>query len=156
MRENVKATDQSAPPTSVVPQTDSKALYGPFLEPYAAKLEALDSKPRRHPLFHWSAIALSVISLAILIIAMVQFPVPTERLQDAIPMPLKLFDIGLGVFFAVEFFTRSGFRWDPVGYARTHFFDFVAMAPAILLFHHGIPTEGLWIWLVLIGAQHVS
>jgi hypothetical protein len=57
----------------------------------------------------------------------------------------------LGVAFAVEFFTRSGFRWNRAGYLRTRFFDFIAIVPALALVHHGFAIEGVWVWLILVA-----
>ena len=51
----------------------------------------------------------------------------------------------------VEFFTRSGFRWDGAKYLRTRLFDFVAIVPALALVNQGFAGEGVWVWLVLIG-----
>lgn len=129
--------------TTTVHTTAGSTTHGSVPEPYSAKLEAQDAQPRRHFLFHWGAFVFSLISLAILIIVMTQFSGPAST-------SWVFLDVGLGIFFAIEFFTRSGFRWDPVGYARTHLFDFVAMVPALLFLHHGIFAEGLWVWLVLI------
>jgi ribosomal protein L12E/L44/L45/RPP1/RPP2 len=60
-------------------------------------------------------------------------------------------DIGLGVIFAIEFFTRSGFRWRPVNYTTTRFFDFVAIVPALVLVNHGLVGEGVWVWVILVA-----
>jgi hypothetical protein len=60
-------------------------------------------------------------------------------------------DIGLGVVFAVEFFTRSGFRWGRLSYLRTRFFDFIAIVPALALVHHGFVIEGVWVWFILVA-----
>jgi hypothetical protein len=65
--------------------------------------------------------------------------------QGTVPTPWILLDIGLGVVFAVEFFTRSGFRWGRTTYLSTHFFDFVAIVPALALVHHGFVIEGVWV-----------
>ena len=62
-----------------------------------------------------------------------------------------LLDIALGVVFAVELFTRSGFRWTHFGYLRTHFFDFIAIIPALLLVHHGFVIECVWVWFILVA-----
>ncbi len=64
---------------------------------------------------------------------------------------MVLLDIGLGVVFAVEFFTRSGFRSNPAGYLRTRFFDFVAIVPALALVHHGFVIEEVRAWLILVA-----
>jgi hypothetical protein len=68
-----------------------------------------------------------------------------------VPGAWVLIDIGLGVVFAIEFFTRSGFRWTRVSYLRTHFFDFIAIVPALALVHHGFVIEGVWVWLILVA-----
>ena len=60
-------------------------------------------------------------------------------------------DVGLGVIFAIEFFTRSGFRWGRLAYLRSRFFDFVAIVPALALVHHGFVIEGVWVWLILVA-----
>jgi hypothetical protein len=60
-------------------------------------------------------------------------------------------DIGFSVLFVVEFVTRSGFRWNPSGYTRSHFFDFVAMVPALVLAHFAVKFYSVWIWIVLIA-----
>jgi hypothetical protein len=64
---------------------------------------------------------------------------------------LVLLDIGLGVVFAIEFFTRSGFRWNRATYLLTRFFDFVAIVPALALVHHGFAMEGVWVWIILVA-----
>ena len=71
--------------------------------------------------------------------------------RGAVPSAWIMLDIGLGVVFAVEFFTRSGFRWDRATYWRTRFFDFVAIVPALALVHHGFVIEGVWVWLILVA-----
>jgi len=111
---------------------------------YADRRRDIDTRPHRPPLLHWAAFVLSVISLALLAIWM------AEPMESVPPVWLWL-DIGLGVFFAVEFLTRSGFRWDPPGYLRSRVFDFVAIIPALVLVHFGVILEGLWIWLILIA-----
>jgi len=68
-----------------------------------------------------------------------------------VPGAWVLLDIGLGIVFAVEFFTRSGFRWGRIAYLRSRFFDFVAIVPALVLVHHGFAIEGVWVWLILLA-----
>lgn len=109
---------------------------------FAAQLEALAARPRRHPLLHWSALLASLVSFAML--AMWLFG---DR-GTIRPIWIQL-DIGLGVAFALEFFTRSGFRWDPGRYATSRFFDFVAMVPVLLLVQLGLPYEAVWVWVIL-------
>jgi energy-coupling factor transporter transmembrane protein EcfT len=120
---------------NVVPQG------GPSLE---VRLEELEALPRRNPILHWIAFVLSLISL-ILLTAWVfssHGPVPTAWI---------VFDIGLGITTLVEFFTRSGFKWNRGAYLRTHFFDFVAIVPALALVNHGIAIELVWVWIILVA-----
>ena len=109
-----------------------------------ARLEELEALPRRNPILHWIAFVLSLISL-ILLTAWVfssHGPVPTAWI---------VFDIGLGIITVVEFFTRSGFKWNRGAYLRTHFFDFVAIVPALALVNHGIAIELVWVWIILVA-----
>jgi len=69
--------------------------------------------------------------------------------QDPLPSSWVYLDIGLAVFFLLEFFTRSGFRRNPASYVRTRFFDFIALIPVLALVNRGFPAEGAWVWLVL-------
>jgi len=109
-----------------------------------ARLEELESLPHRHAALHWAAFTLSLLSLILLAtwVFSSRGPVPGGWLW---------LDIGLGVVFAVEFFTRSGFRWGWKSYLRTHFFDFIAIVPALVLVNHGFVIEGVWVWLILIA-----
>lgn len=110
----------------------------------AARLEELASRPRRNPILHWAAFALSLISLVLLSawVFSSHGPVPTVWV---------VFDIGLGVAFVIEFFTRSGFQWDRGAYLRTRFFDFVAIIPALALVNHGFAIQGVWVWIILVA-----
>jgi hypothetical protein len=107
-----------------------------------ARLEELESRPRRNPVLHWIGFALSLAALILLAVWVFSSrgPVPTTWV---------LFDIGLGVITAVEFFTRSGFRWNRLAYLRTRFFDFIAIIPALALVNHGFAIENVWVWLIL-------
>jgi hypothetical protein len=109
-----------------------------------ARLEELEALPHRKAALHWAAFTLSLLSLILLSIWVFSSQGPV---QDT----WVWLDIGLGVVFAVEFFTRSGFRWDPAGYLRTRFFDFIAIVPALALVHHGFIIEGVWVWLILVA-----
>ena len=106
------------------------------------RLEQLESLPRRNPILHWVAFLLSLFSLIILAIWVFSSRGP-------VPNVWIIADIGLGVVLAIEFFTRSGFRWDGVTYFRTRFFDFVAIIPALALVHNGYIWEGVWVWIIL-------
>ena len=110
----------------------------------AARLEALESLPHRGAALHWAAFTLSLLSLILLLAWVVSS-------RGSVPGAWVLLDIGLGVLFTVEFFTRSGFRWNRATYWRTRFFDFVAIVPALALVHHGFVIEGVWVWLILVA-----
>ena len=85
-----------------------------------ARLEELESLPHRNAALHWSAFALALMSLILL-------SVWVFSSRGPVPGAWVWIDIGLGVIFAIEFFTRSGFRWQRAAYFRTRFFDFVAI-----------------------------
>ncbi|MGA2671189.1 MAG: hypothetical protein ABSF21_07255 [Dehalococcoidia bacterium] len=110
----------------------------------AARLEELESLPHRNTALHWAAFALSLLSLILL-------STWVFSSRGSVPSAWVLLDIGLVVVFAVEFFTRSGFRWGRLAYLRSRFFDFVAIVPALVLVHHGFVIEGVWVWLILIA-----
>jgi len=108
------------------------------------RLEELELLPHRHAALHWIAFTLALFSLILLStwVFSSQGPVPGAWLW---------IDVGLGIIFAIEFFTRSGFRWERANYLRTRFFDFVAIVPALVLVNHGFAIEGVWVWLILIA-----
>ncbi len=107
-----------------------------------ARLEELESRPRRNPVLHWIGFALSLAALILLAVWVFSSrgPVPTGWVW---------FDIGLGIFTLVEFFTRSGFHWNWGAYLRSRFFDFIAIIPALALVNHGFAIENVWVWLIL-------
>ena len=107
------------------------------------QLEAMESRKRRHPALHWGAFVLSVISLALLVgwVASSRGPVASAWIW---------IEIGVAVFFGLEFVTRSGFTWDRAGYIRRRFFEFVAIVPVLVLVNHGFWGENYWVWLVLV------
>ncbi len=107
------------------------------------RLEQLEKLPRRNPLLHWAAFILSLLSWILLGIWVFSS-------QGPVPAVWLWLDAGLSAVFAIEFFTRSGFRWDRVGYIRSRFFEFIAIIPALALVNHGFPLEGFWVWLILI------
>ena len=109
-----------------------------------ARLEELEALPRRNPILHWGAFALSLISLVLL-------SVWVFSSHGLVPTAWVIFDIGLGIVTVVEFFTRSGFKWNRGAYLRTHFFDFVAIVPALALVNHGIAIELVWVWIILVA-----
>ncbi|HEV8359457.1 MAG TPA: hypothetical protein VGR28_03275 [Candidatus Thermoplasmatota archaeon] len=103
---------------------------------------AIDAAPRRHPALHHAALGASLASLVLLAAWL-------AGSRSAVAGDWLALDVVLGVAFAAEFFTRSGFRWDRAGYTRAHVFDFVAMVPALALVGRGVPFEGVWVWLIL-------
>jgi hypothetical protein len=109
-----------------------------------ARLEELESMPHRNAVLHWAAFVFALMSL-ILLSAWV------FSSRGLVPFNWILLDIGLGIAFAIEFFTRSEFRWKHFKYMRTHFFDFIALVPALALVNQGFIIEGVWLWLVLIA-----
>ena len=132
-------------PTDIDGQDDiTKGELPKGISPIAARLEELESLPHRNAALHWAAFTLSLLSLILL-------STWVFSSRGAVPGALVLLDIGLGVVFAVEFFTRSGFRWGGAAYLRSRFFDFVAIVPALALVHHGFVIEGVWVWLILIA-----
>jgi hypothetical protein len=110
----------------------------------AERLEELESLPHRHAALHWIAFALSLFSLILLSTWVFES-------QGPVPVAWVWLDIGFGIIFAIEFFTRSGFRWERATYLRTRFFDFVAIVPALVLVNHGFAIEGVWVWLIIIA-----
>jgi len=109
-----------------------------------SNVEAIDSRPRRNRFLHWSGFVLALISFLLLVNWMV---LPETALK---PQWFWL-DIGISILSAFEFFTRSGFRWDPVKYVRGRFFDFVAIAPALLLIYYDVPFLWVWVWIILVA-----
>jgi hypothetical protein len=107
-----------------------------------ARLKSLDSRPRRHPVLHWLGFGLALLSLLLLVGWMTQPP-------HTMSLRWLWVDIGIGVFSALEFFTRSGFRWNPAGYIFSRFFDFIAIVPALVLIYYSVPGEPVWIWIIL-------
>jgi len=91
-----------------------------------ARLEELESRPRRNHLLHWSAFVIALFSLVLL-------SVWVFSNRGSVPAVWVVIDIGIGIISLIEFFTRSGFRWDRGAYLRSHFFDFVAIVPALAL-----------------------
>lgn len=110
----------------------------------AAELAEVDSRPHRNPLLHWTAFVLSLIALVPPVLGLIQT-------RESLNIAWLWADVGLSIFFVVEFFTRSGFHWDPAGYARSRFFDFIAMVPVLVLVYYGVIFAEAWVWLILIA-----
>jgi hypothetical protein len=111
-------------------------------ETFANRLNELTRKPRRHPAIHWAALILSFLSLVPLIFWLISS-------SSSLAQSWYGIDIWFSVFFAFEFVTRSGFRWNPAGYTRSRFFDFIAIVPALVLVHLNVPYETTWVWIIL-------
>ncbi len=145
LQKKVEPQNQSAKtPTVIDGQDDITKGELPGNLTIAARLEELESLPHRNAALHWAGFTLSLLSLILLATWVLSS-------QGSVPSAWVLLDIGLGVVFAVEFFTRSGFRRDGAAYLRTRFFDFVAIVPALALVHHGFVIEGVWVWLILVA-----
>lgn len=110
----------------------------------SARLEELESLPHRNAALHWAAFTLALLSFILLLSW-------ASSSRGSISTAWVLLDVGLGVIFALDFVTRSGFRWNKLGYLLSHFFDFVAIVPALALVQHGFALEGVWVWLILVA-----
>src|SRR5512137_465524 len=110
----------------------------------AARLDELELLPHRSAVLHWVAFTLSLLSLILL-------STWVFSSRGSVPIVWVMLDIVLGVVFAFDFFTRSGFRWNKTKYLSTHFFDFIAIVPALALVHHGFFLEEVWVWLILVA-----
>ena len=122
----------------------TKSTTPPGSSSMEARLEELEALPRRNPILHWIGFGLSLISLILL-----SFWVFSSR--GLVPTAWVIFDIGLGIVTVVELFTRSGFKWNRGAYLATHFFDFIAIIPALALVNHGLAIEGVWVWIILVA-----
>jgi hypothetical protein len=110
----------------------------------ADRLEEIELLPQSNPLLHWSVFAISLLSLGMLLAWLINHRGPVNTFWAGL-------DIGLGVLFAAEFFTREGFRLQRIRYLRSRFFDFVAIAPVLVLVNHGFFGEEVWLWVVLVA-----
>ncbi|MGA9695971.1 MAG: hypothetical protein WBQ62_06130 [Dehalococcoidales bacterium] len=109
-----------------------------------ARLEELESRPRRNHMLHWSAFVIALFSLILL-------SVWVFSSRGPVPAVWVMIDIGIGIISLIEFFTRSGFRWDRGAYLRSHFFDFVAIVPGLALVNHGFAIQMVWVWIILVA-----
>ena len=108
------------------------------------RLEELEALPLRNPVLHWVAFAVALVSLVLL--ARWGLGPPA-----AVPKSAAVLDIALGAISAIEFFTRSGFRWQRGKYLRAHFFDFVAIVPALALTAFALVGGGGWVWVFIVA-----
>jgi voltage-gated potassium channel len=111
---------------------------------FRLRLIEMAEKPRRIWFLHWLAVFISAVSLAISVYWIVDIN------RQATPLWIWL-DVGLCVFFALEFFTRSGFHWNRLQYSFTHFFDFIALIPVVTLAYYTVPHPYIWMWFILIS-----
>jgi hypothetical protein len=144
LQKNVESQNQ-LPRTHIAINGQNKIINGELTKgnlTLAEHIEELESMPHRNAVLHWAAFALSLLSLVLL---------STWVFSSRGPVPVGWvwLDIGLGAVFAVEFFTRSGFRQDKAKYLRTRVFDFVAIVPALALVHHGFAIELVWVWIIV-------
>jgi hypothetical protein len=109
-----------------------------------AELEQMSGRPHRNAVLHWAAFVLSLVSLTIVILWLINPQTPVSRFW-------LWFDIGLCIFFVFEFVTRSGFRWRPAEYARSRFFDYIAIVPVLLLVNFDVVWLYTWVWLILVA-----
>jgi hypothetical protein len=136
-----------APPPDPIPVVaPDPALPPPVIQErpnsFAARVNSFLVRPYRNPVLHWAAFVVSMVALA----------PPSYWLansQSPLPGGWVLFDILLSVFFVIEFFTRSGFRWNPASYIRTRFFDFIAIVPLLVLVYFNVPWKEGWVWIIL-------
>ncbi|MCA1814694.1 MAG: hypothetical protein LC624_12240 [Halobacteriales archaeon] len=108
------------------------------------KAAAIEARPHRSRVLHWTAFAGSAVSL-FLLAAWLAEPTGMPR-GDWVGLDLLLSAAAIA-----EFLTRSGLRWNARRYAVAHVFDFFAMVPALWLVHRGLPFETLWLWLFLLA-----
>jgi hypothetical protein len=142
MAENRQANQEEPKPEAPLQAHDVWREEGE-VSTFGTRLEDLVKKPRRHPAIHWAALILSLISLAPLFMWVIW--------RAEISYNWYWLDIIFSVFFAVEFVTRSGFRWDPSGYMVSHVFDFVAIVPALVLIHYNVPFFHVYVWVILVA-----
>ena len=96
--------------------------------------------PSRPRWLHWLAWFASIVSFAILITFWGGPDWDFEIVQQI--------DLWVSIGFAIEFFTRSGFRQQKWNYAKWRWFDFIAMVPVVFLVDYVAWYE--WVlWIVL-------
>lgn len=100
----------------------------------------MQSRPRW---LHWLAWFASIVS--VLLILNTWGGPPWADFQV-----VRQLDLWIAIGFAVEFFTRSGFRQDKLKYAKWRWFDFLAMIPVIFLLPY-LSFYRWFIWIVLIA-----
>ncbi len=120
-------------------------VQGPLFEEelpvHQARLREV-ALPKRSRWLHWTAFVLSLAGVGIL--------VGWEVSHETAMQPAWFWlDAGIALLFIIEFFTRSGMRWNPLTYMASRFFDFVAMVPALVLVHFNVPLVDVWVWVVL-------
>ena len=97
-------------------------------------------KPRSRFL-HWTAWAAALVSVVLLVLWRWG---PPEFYSSTL---LQRIDIGLAIFFAIELFTRTGWRQSRTTYLKWRWFDFVALVPVTALGPFAVAPV---IWIVLV------
>ncbi len=138
---------KSAPVSEPVSPAPPDSSLPPPVKPerpnsFAHRLNSFLVRPYRNPFLHWTAFVISVVALAPPVYWL-------TNSQSSLPGGWVLFDILLSAFFMVEFFTRSGFRWNPGRYVRTRFFDFIAIVPLLVLVYFNVPWKEGWVIVIL-------
>jgi hypothetical protein len=108
------------------------------------RLKQIIQQPHRHAVLHWAAFILTLPSLGLVIMWLI-------NPQTPIPRPWLWAEVALSAFFVFEFVTRSGFRWHPAAYIRTRYFDFIAFVPALVLANFNVRWLYAWIWIILVA-----
>ena len=141
--ENKRAEDGSIPNAEAGHDLNDPALHKGHHH-ISGRLDKITSLHRRNHIIHWAAFAFALISLIPPLFWVIS---PTQTLS----VYWMWIDVGLGVFFGVEFLTRSGLRWNPASYMRTRFFDFAAVVPSLVLVHFQVPHLEVWVWIILVA-----
>jgi len=123
------------------PEATQARLFEEELPVHQARLREV-ARPKRSGWLHWTAFVLALASLGALVAWEVSH-------QTAMRPTWFWLDAGVSVLFAVEFFTRSGLHWNPVGYVVSRFYDFIAVVPALVLVYFSVPLVDAWVWVIL-------
>jgi hypothetical protein len=105
-------------------------------------LEQLSKRRKRSPLLHWTTFVLTLFSLGIAVAYVANAYVQVTPVWIII-------DISINAFFIIEFFTRSGFSWNPLRYSLYRIFELAAIVPFLALIGYGIPLAEAWVWVIL-------
>lgn len=124
------------------PTPSAKAKPSTVTPPRLARPSIRPGAPgARSRSLHWLAWAAALVSVAVLVL----WKWGPQTL--AVPTLVQGADVGLAVFFALEFFTRTGWRRSRTAYLKWRWFDFVALLPVTVLGPFAIAPL---IWFVFI------